>query len=293
MFASVLSQLTSLLDNRFTLTAFFPSLVFSLGLLIAYLLGGEGLAAGIEAWQGLDLLEQTVLAIAATTTVFVLARTVSGQLLRITRLFEGYYFRGRWFGGLGARWHTERRAAASADMIYFEYSANDPVAMPTSLGNILRSGEAYAEERYGVRAAVAWPRLYHLLPPDHLAALAAARSSMEGLLVVSLLAAVFALVSGVYLALSAGPLGWLLVFYVGGAAISATAYYGALGPASSFGEHVKTAFDLHRRELLDALGVSRPSSLSEERRRWREVDDLLYANVPSSWPLPDPPPDGA
>jgi hypothetical protein len=88
-------------------------------------------------------------------------------------------------------------------------------------------------------------------------------------------AAVYAVTASVVLAVGAGPILWFVASLAGGTLIAFVAYFSALGPAAIYGNHIRTAFDLHRLELLEALELPRPATLDEERRIWATAVRLL------------------
>ena len=154
-----------------------------------------------------------------------------------------------------------------------------PSVMPTRLGNILRASEFYSLKRYNLDAVVAWPRLQSLLPKDFAEGLRDAKANLDLLLVVTTLAGIFALGWEIGLGLSTdrwdlfliASLAWLLAL---------VGYSGVLQAARSYGELIKSAFDLHRWELLKTLHLKLPVSYEEERKLWGEVSELLYRNYP-------------
>lgn len=80
--------------------------------------------------------------------------------------------------------------------------------------------------------------------------------------------------------------GWWLVVPVVFGILSYLAYRGSVVAADGYGRAVEAAFDRHHLDLRDALGVSRPQSLSSERTLneqlivlWRGgVADIEYAH---------------
>ncbi len=151
--------------------------------------------------------------------------------------------------------------------------------MPTRVGNVIRASEFYSLRRYRLDAVVAWPRLQSLLPKDFAESLRDAKANLDLFLVVTTLAALFALGWEVWLALFTNrwdlfllvSLGWLLALF---------GYFGAIQAARSYGELIKAAFDLHRWELIKALHLKLPEGLAQEKALWQEVSELLYRNFP-------------
>jgi hypothetical protein len=70
------------------------------------------------------------------------------------------------------------------------------------------------------------------------------------------------------------PLG--VAFAVAAAVLCRLSYQGAVQAAVTFGEIVRTAFDLHRRELLLKFDLEPPATLAEERALWKALGQQLY-----------------
>ena len=143
--------------------------------------------------------------------------------------------------------------------------------LPTRLGNILRNGETYPSQRYGVDAIRVWPRLYHLIPDTLRESMAGARASMESALAISFLAGVFAPLAASMMLAKSAPTLWILIVLWGAIAISVVAYLSSLPAAAAYSDHVRAAFDMHRLEVLTQLQMPMPVTLDEERKLWAHV----------------------
>ena len=53
-------------------------------------------------------------------------------------------------------------------------------------------------------------------------------------------------------------------------------YQNALQAALTYGEQIKTAFDLYRWKALEAMNLKLPATLFEEKKLWEEIGGLLY-----------------
>jgi hypothetical protein len=288
---TILSQVTGQLDRRFILNALFPTLVLSLALILAFSAATGGVSDAIASWNSADSIVKTVLVIAWIALVFVVANVVANGALWVIRLFEGYAAPASWFATTARRHQLECAASLlerDADDFEFRFppyprELDDRHVAPTKLGNVLLSAELYSMDRYGVDSVRVWPRLYHLVPEDLRVSMAAARESMEFLLVVSLFAAVYTFIASVALLVADGPIPWFLASLGGGTVVAVVAYFAALGPASIYGDHIRAAYDLHRLELIAALGLPRPATLAEERRIWRDAIRLLDGGEEHVW----------
>ena len=87
------------------------------------------------------------------------------------------------------------RAARAYQLRHQRFPRERSATMPTRLGNVFRAAESYpADSRlYGMDAVFFWPRLYPLLPESLRVELASARSSIDMMLVTSVLSAALSL----------------------------------------------------------------------------------------------------
>ncbi len=164
--------------------------------------------------------------------------------------------------------------------------------MPTRLGNVLRSSETYAFERYFIIDTAIWPRLLPVLPSEMTKHLEEKNNLFMFLLNSSFLAYILFLVSAL-----SGVLGLLIdfpekYFYIGYEFISAWSYVGlsliflifgyilylvAVNAAEDFSMYIRTSFDLYRIDLLRQLNWEPPKKLEDERKLWLELSKHLIA----------------
>ena len=173
-------------------------------------------------------------------------------------------------------------ALAAADRARFEYPPDEARVLPTRLGNALRAFEDRAGEYYGWDTIVAWPRLYALLPDRAAAIVADARNQLDS-------ACSFAVAFGLASVVTCGLLiprgAWCLLALVP-AAVAWLAYRGAVSSALALGLAVQTAFDLHRLELLVAMGLAvLPADADEERRVAAAVSALARSTASTRTPV--------
>ncbi|MPZ82154.1 MAG: hypothetical protein GEV28_17855 [Actinophytocola sp.] len=62
----------------------------------------------------------------------------------------------------------------------------------------------------------------------------------------------------------------------GAALLCVIAYRGGVRAAIEYGDLVRTAFDVHRRDLLAKMGLELPRTLEEERNLWTTLGRQLY-----------------
>jgi hypothetical protein len=69
-----------------------------------------------------------------------------------------------------------------------------------------------------------------------------------------------------------------VILLVGIAILFWLCYQNAVQAALAYGEQIKSAFDLYRWKVLEALHLQLPKDLDEERKTWEAVDGLLLRN---------------
>lgn len=285
MFANVLNQITGRLDSRFILTLFFPSLLFWGGLTAVYF-APTGLETAVTQWrvQNTDL--QIIQIIMALAWVTFFAYLLGNQLVWLTKLFEGYW---GWFPVLGSRLANRRRLHYQQELkwlsdngqyepIYYGFPFPDEPeeVMPTRLGNILKNAEQYSYKRYDIDAVLLWPRLYAVLPENFMKSFEGAKASLDFMLVVSGLSFLFAFITGIYLLIIQSAWWLFLLCFLGGLVLARLAYQSTLEAAITYGQLIKSAFDLYKGVLCKQLGYEQQKSLAEEREFWRNLYDLVH-----------------
>lgn len=307
MFSTVLQELKGYFGRDFLLVAFFPVLLFA-GLSGAlYAEVAWGLAGALERWEQIEATMRIVLTLGGLLAVTVLAYLLYNGQYVIVRLFEGYWPRVRPFLWLRnrrvelykKRWDYLNQLAklsppTESNEIYAQLLAFYPPSlthldktMPTCLGNVLRAAEIYPYDRYGVDAAVIWPRLRPLLKPETMALLEDRKTSMTFMLSMTLLAAAFSLIWCPVLALTTNrwdlfllcALGWPLAWFC---------YESAVQSALAYGDQLRATFDLYRHDLLKALGRPIPPDAEAERKEWLRLTRFFYRNLPPARPTAGP-----
>ena len=293
MLSAVLKEVTGVLDRRFFMTVFFPSLIFW-GLLIVLIVSTQGdILQTAEKWNEQESFLKTLQIIGFIAWVMFFANIVSNQLPAILRFYEGYWNfpLGRYFQAIGKKRHQKYLQQLTEELdkdprcyeeIYLAYPlpTQSEQVMPTRLGNILKNAELYPKDRYRIDAVLIWPRLYYLLPERFIQTFAEARGALDFMLVISSLSGAFALISAGYLLYVRGPMQLFFICIPGGLFIAWLAYKGAIDGALIYAQQIKVAFDLYRNDLLKQMNMPLPATPAEEKERWNEVVLFLYRNVP-------------
>ncbi|HSH80964.1 MAG TPA: hypothetical protein VLA19_20725 [Herpetosiphonaceae bacterium] len=302
-----------------TLGALLPALVFWI---LAQVLLGPLVPEGWTVLKLLPATETGFPLLAQTLSVVTLSGLLFVLTTPLFRLYEGYpwlrspigqfwvgYFRSkrrqdqqRWEAYRPVIAHLEQHEPANPQLPairrHWERSGQRLVAdypsetalLPTRLGNVIRSFEHYPGEHYSMESIVIWPRLLAKMDQTFAGNIENARANMLFMLNAATLSAVLAvamLVSGLW---------WLVPFATIGAALrwagemvalgvlARLFYHGAIGPARAWGNLVRAAFDLYRRDLLKQLGFAHvPTLAAEERALWRRISErLVYGEMPAS-----------
>ncbi|MFQ6016527.1 MAG: hypothetical protein ACE5NP_13920 [Anaerolineae bacterium] len=275
--------------KRWLLTVFGPALLFWGASLLVYTDMVEW-GVALTWWEARATSAQTALIAGALALVVFTAILLEQFTTTIALLFEGYWpwplrrlalwlsrRRGKdlsrkqqRFSQLklkelqGQATDEERAEALKLDAELGHRPPDPALAMPTALGDVLRAAEDYPRRRYGLDPVVTWPRLYPSLGETLRGALAEARSNMDALLRVTTLSLIFTLVWGIWLSTARYTL--LLPWVVmGGLIIALLSYIGATQAAVTYGDLLRSAFDLHRFDLYKALHWPLPSSWEAER----------------------------
>jgi hypothetical protein len=145
---------------------------------------------------------------------------------------------------------------------------------PLRLGNIVSSYRQYPAQRYGVDAEVFWPRLQHVLKPEHLACLREPRMLLDFALAMASLSGGFSA-----LALFVGPWLWYRPYWwivLAGIGIYSCWFFYRLAivAALQLGDMLRASCDLFRLDLIHALGFIRPLNSEEERATWEKLSRI-------------------
>jgi hypothetical protein len=253
--------------------------------------------------------------------VFV-ALLLSGLQHPLTRLLEGYPLaRARKLPVLGKlyawrlrHWQQvfDRLAAAldgpagpdrtaAARRLHTCFPARRDLLLPTEFGNVLRAFETHPRLRYGLDGIAIWPRVAMLFNDTEKAEVEEASADVQfftNLMVVTVLAGLLLAVDAAAHADGAGHgVLYVAIGLAATAALSAIWWRAAISAARRWGSPVRAAFDLHRLELYERLGVKTPQTAAEEQVVGTAVNRLLmFAEpLPDACRAPAPPkeePDG-
>ncbi|HEV2885116.1 MAG TPA: hypothetical protein VGW36_09675 [Pyrinomonadaceae bacterium] len=162
--------------------------------------------------------------------------------------------------------------------------------LPTKLGNVIRAFEDYPDREYGMDAVTIWPRLIAKIDPAYAASVDDAKTSFDFVLNISVLSAVSSLIQVAAGLLYRKPFGsqgelltWLLLIIIT-AALAVSFYNLSIRRATEWGETVRGAFDLYRKDLLTQLGYElKVTTRVEERILWDQISkQMIYGDHPTT-----------
>lgn len=145
--------------------------------------------------------------------------------------------------------------------------------LPTRFGNVLRAAEVYSRVVCGLDSIPAWPRLQFIIPEQTRKVLGDAKAQLDFCVNVTLSFFVLSIVHAVWCLIAWNfPAFWLLPVSV---VICYLSYLLSVDAAKGYGAYVKSCFDVHRKDLANALGVVIPHSPEHERLMWIAVSRMM------------------
>jgi hypothetical protein len=148
--------------------------------------------------------------------------------------------------------------------------------LPTRLGNVLRSGEDRAGQRYGLQTVTMWPLLYPSVSPSLTEALDGLRDQLDVAVRLCVVLLIAAAVSGAMLITD----GWWLAVPAAAILLAWLAYRSAIRTAAAYGEAMGWAFDLHRFDMLTALHLPLPPNMAQEEEFNQQLSDFFTTGEP-------------
>jgi len=291
MLSIFLDKASGLLDRRFLVAWWFPTLIAGAAALLLGVMP-YGLTGTWQWWQQQDAPAQTWLLLGALVLVTLVAYLLQAFTRPLVRLYEGYW--SHWLRRWGRkrvenrwqRWRKERaeaakndssRYAALQDHLHYEYPSQAERLLPTRLGNVLRAAEYYPVTAYGMDTVFWWPRLIPLLPEAVQKSIEDALTPLLALLNLATLIGLVSVGGAIYLWRNQmggwqGPVAVLIV----GLLLARLSYLGAVAQARGYGQQIRAAVDLYRFDLLKALHQVLPASPQEERALWGRLAAWLY-----------------
>jgi len=301
-----LSKVPDLLGRKFAVGYFIPAVILFAVIWITLDLFGRR-----PAWLVFESTETLFGATVVLGLCWVLGIVLVGLNTLIVRVSEGYVFEDWPILGALSRIHRGRFRRAQAGPVADQKRVDDArsrnedppevpgdhadrlrraverlphsadAVLPTVFGNKYRAIEVYSHVVYGLDAIPAWSRLIAVIPKEFQDKIEDAKAQLDfalnvhfaglvGLVVYWVLAAVTQTVplwpfNAVFAVLIV--LGYILMTYA----------------LDGYGRYVKSAFDLYRKELADALGLDLPRSPQKEREMWTDVSRVMIYRSAPAW----------
>jgi hypothetical protein len=288
-----LGEATKSVSPRFNLVSLIPSalLVSGIGFLVlsGSFSGVPNTHLLVKRLEDINVFLGSVLLLAVLSFALVLQPF---QLL-LVRVLEGYWDQipvlrsFRYFGvEINRRRHLKiHELTQDDDLLARLYPPRVEDFLPTRLGNVLRSAERRAGKNHGFTEPVEmFPRIYPYMSPPLAEALADARDDLDVACRMCIVLWLLASVSGAVLAVDgavAATRGAALAVPVGGILLAVLAYRGAVRTGEEYGKLLFYVFDLHRRDLIRALGYSPPRNPKEEKELIKDITHWLVHDGPA------------
>jgi hypothetical protein len=307
MLGTFLDKAEGLLNRRFVVAYWLPTF-FAAVVAALFRVWAAGFKTAWRWWQKLvvddDNSAQIWLLLAFLLGVTLIAYLLQAFTRTLIEVYEGY----RLWPDFLRRWrvkHHRRKLAAfkaeslsgpareraqAYDKLFYGFPLKADQVLPTRLGNAIRAAERYGIRTYGMDMPFWWPRLWAKLPEAEQTQVEDALSTLVALLNLATLFAAVGLFGVIYLPLTlAPPARWWslladllprLLAGLGAWLVAWLGYQGAVVQARSYGQHLRTAVDLHRFGLLQALHQPLSKTLLEEKALWAWLTAWLYGSDP-------------
>ncbi len=288
-----LGEVAKSVTSRFNLVGFLPSALVAAG--VGFLIT-SGSFSGVPSMhlvavrlRGINLFVASLLFLAVLSAALVLHPF---QLL-LVRILEGYWEQVPFLRSvrfIGVEINRRRRMklltiTSDTALLARLYPEHMSELLPTRLGNVLRAAERRAGRRHGfTRPAEMLPRVYPYISAPLAEAFADARDELDIACRMCVVLWALALLSGVVFIADGGALatdGALLAVPAVAAFLGAVSYRGAVRAGEAYGRFLFYVFDLHRRDLIRALGYEPPRNPKAESALIREITEWLVDGSPA------------
>ncbi len=279
-----LGDVTGVLSRYFVLGYFVPAFVTLF--LMSRLLTEDLLPGSFE-----DLSERGQLVVVGAGALIV-GLVLLGLRYPIIRILEGYPLDLGPLGLLGGplvrlqQWSYDRLAkrrddenspkrSSAARLLDRRFHKTRDRLLPTRFGNAFRAAENYSYTRWGLDSVAVWPRIDAMLTERETELHTNAMSDLAFFVNGTLGALAVGIVTLVDAALNSPLEGSEWLWYITPFVVAYLLYRAGIGAAERLGTERRASIDVHRRELLERLGVMEGNSTQEERKIASAVNQLL------------------
>ena len=283
--------ITNSSTSRFNLVGLAPSalLAVSVGLLAASnsFSGTPSMNLLILHLKNVNVLVTSILILIGFSVTLIL----HPFQLPLVRILEGYWnqfpiLRKLQFIGIeiNRRRYVNLSRQDAFSIIRRQYPERTQDFLPTKLGNALRAAERRAGKKHGFTKPVEMlPRIYPYLSPWLSQALNDARDELDTACRMCVVLWLVAAMTGSTFILDGAVLatnGLILSIPIIAAFLAAASYRAAVRSAQAYGRHLFYVFDLHRRDLIRALGYIPPRSPKAEKALIQDLTGWLVQGFP-------------
>jgi len=284
MIITFIEKLGGLFDRRFW-TAYWMPVFIGFLLLASIIAIHYGMVAMLRRWLEMNATEQTVLAFSALLTITMFAYLLQALTSPLMRFYEGYALPRRlaeWSKAgqenqvnrliAGMNDPANKSSASDARNRYTYFPENLKRLRPTRFGNTLTAAEEHAYNMLKLDSVLWWPRLFPLLPENFREQVNTALVPVVGLL--NLCTALILLATfGSGFIFWTDQRWWLFgLILPGGLVLARFCYIAAIHAAVSYGNLIRTAFDLYRHNILKQMGIFVPTNVDDEVYLWRALN---------------------
>lgn len=167
MFSTILKEVTGILDRRFLMNLFFPSLVFWGLLIVIWFAGKRNLAAAATSWKNQETTLGAIEIVGYLAFVTLFSYWLDIQLTAILKLYEGYWDfpGGRRLKALSERRHRRRFSKLRRDSKLRTSEGSDP-AQRAEMTDLRTSEESNYPTQLPERTKLrSYEELYFNYPP--------------------------------------------------------------------------------------------------------------------------------
>ena len=291
-----LGEAAKSVSPRFNLVGLIPSalLVSGIGFLIVSgsFSGVPSIHLLVERLSRISVFLGSILLLAVLSFALVLQPF---QLL-LVRVLEGYWdqipvLRSLRF--IGVEINRRRRMEIQKrdhELLARLYPPKIKDLLPTRLGNVLRAAERRAGTNHGFSEPVEmFPRIYPYMSPPLAEAIADARDDLDIACRMCAVLWLLALVSSIVFVIDGAVHatgGAVLAVPAVAALLAALAYRGAVRVGAEYGKFLYYVFDLHRRDLIRALGYDPPRNPEAEKELIEAITAWLVKEFPGPGTVP-------
>jgi hypothetical protein len=233
--------------------------------------------------------EKTGIFVALSATIGLLLFVISEPLYRI---LEGYLFWPSWIQGKAIKYHIAKKQALEKQEFELEkantsrlrlglvleklaaYPFRDKDVVATQFGNAIMAFDTYGKSRFNIDSQTLWYELCAACPKYIQDELDNTRSSVDFFVASFYLSLVFGL-SNVAIAIVQNSK-CLFILFIPSVIISLFCYHMAIQGINSWGRAVQALVNVGRAKLAEALELTMPNTLDEEKKMWGFVTAYVY-----------------